>query len=74
MAREVALRGWPASSTSTRTLARPSTSAALSPAGPAPTMTTSKDAALDRVIGAHHSPREEPADATSPRTETVATC
>src|SRR6187401_916711 len=37
-----ALRGWPASITATRRRARPSTSAALSPAAPPPTITTSR--------------------------------
>ena len=37
-----ALRGVPASMTTTRRRARPSTSAALSPAGPPPTMAMSK--------------------------------
>src|SRR4051794_23540563 len=41
MARAAALRGRPASKTSTRRRHRPSTSAALSPAGPPPTIRTS---------------------------------
>jgi hypothetical protein len=41
MAREAALRGLPVSHTSTRRRERPSISAALSPAGPAPMTMTS---------------------------------
>jgi len=41
---EAALRGLPESHTSTRRRQRPRTSAALNPAGPAPTMITSNSA------------------------------
>jgi len=41
MAWTVALRGWPLSASSTLRRARPSMSAAFSPAGPPPAMTTS---------------------------------
>ncbi len=52
---EGALRGAPASTTSTRRRDRPSTSAALSPAAPPPTTTTSiMERSLDRRESAGH--------------------
>src|SRR5690349_22328458 len=49
MAAETRLAGRPASTSSTRRRARPRTSAALSPAGPPPTITTSRISLLITV-------------------------